>query len=126
MTKNLSVRDILAQLLGGEDLLDKGETGFKLVKFKSAPDLENFKFFSEFTSEDFESVVGYIQSSTRLFVISRFEDKNGEVTYTAENYFKNKAGEWQEEVNYEYTEYFANDIEVWKKNLEILQELFEN
>lgn len=124
MTKGLSVREILAQLLGGEDLLDKGETGFKLVK--SAPDLENFKFFSEFTSEDFENVVGYIQSSTRLFIISRFEDKNGEVTYTAENYYKNKAGEWVEEVNYEYTEYFANDIEDWKKNLEILQGLFEN
>ena len=83
MTKGLSVRNILAQLLGGVDLLDKGETGFKLVK--SAPDLENFKFFSEFTSEDFENVVGYIQSSTRLFVISRFEGKNGEVIYTAEN-----------------------------------------
>lgn len=124
MTKDLSVREILAQLLGGVDLLDKGETGFKLVK--SAPDLENFKFFSEFTSEDFENVVGYIQSSTRLFIISRFEDKNGEVTYTAENYYKNKAGEWVEEVNYEYTEYFANDIEDWKKNLEILQGLFEN
>lgn len=124
MTKDLSVREILAQLLGGVDLLDKGETGFKLVK--SAPNLENFKFFSEFTSEDFEDVVGYIQSSTRLFIISRFEDKNGEVTYTAENYYKNKAGEWQEEVNYEYTEYFANDIEDWKKNLEILQGLFEN
>lgn len=110
--------------MGGVDLLDKGETGFKLVK--SAPDLENFKFFSEFTSEDFENVVGYIQSSTRLFIISRFEDKNGEVTYTAENYYKNKAGEWVEEVNYEYTEYFANDIEDWKKNLEILQGLFEN
>lgn len=121
---NLSIREILAQLLGGEDLLDKGETGFKLVK--SAPNLENFKFFSEFTSEDFENVVGYIQSSTRLFVISRFEDKNGEVTYTAEDYFKNESGEWLESIFYEYTEYFANDIEDWKKNLEILQGLFEN
>lgn len=123
MTVGLSVREILAQLLGGEGLLDKGETGFKLVK--SAPNLENFKFFSEFTSEDFENLVGYIQSSTRLFVISKFEDKNGEVTYTAEDYFKNESGEWQEAVNYEYTEYFANDIEDWKKNLEILQGLFE-
>lgn len=32
MTKGLSVREILAQLLGGVELLDKGETGFKLVK----------------------------------------------------------------------------------------------
>ena len=124
MTVDLSVREILAQLLGGEGLLDKGETGFKLVK--SAPNLENFKFFSEFTSEDFEDVVGYIQSSTRLFVIEKHVAKDGEITYTAENYYKNKAGEWVEEVNYEYTEYFANDIEDWKKNLEILQGLFEN
>lgn len=124
MTKGLSVRNILAQLLGGEGLLDKGETGFKLVK--SAPDLENFKFFSEFTSEDFENVVGYIQSSTRLFIISRFEDKNGEVTYTAENYYKNKAGEWEDSIAYEYSEYFADDLEDLKKDIELLQGLFEN
>lgn len=123
MTKDLSVREILAQLLGGEDLLDKGETGFKLVK--SAPDLENFKFFSEFTSEDFENVVGYIQSSTRLFVIEKHVAKDGEITYTAENYYKNKAEEWEDSIAYEYSEYFADDLEDLKKDIELIQELFE-
>ena len=124
MTKDLSVREILAQLLGGVDLLDKGETGFKLVK--SAPDLENFKFFSEFTSEDFEDVVGYIQSSTRLFVIEKHVAKNGEITYTAESYYKNKSGVWEESIAYEYSGYFADDLEDLKKNIELLQGLFEN
>lgn len=61
MTKGLSVREILAQLLGGVDLLDKGETGFKLVKFSEG--LEKVNFYSEIS---FENVVGYITSSTRL------------------------------------------------------------
>ena len=124
MTKDLSVREILAQLLGGVDLLDKGETGFKLVK--SAPDLENFKFFSEFTSEDFENVVGYIQSSTRLFVIEKHVAKDGEITYTAESYYQNKEGVWEDSIAYEYSEYFADDLEDLKKDIELLQGLFEN
>lgn len=61
MTKGLSVREILAQLLGGVGLLDKGETGFKLVK--SLEGLEKVNFYSEIS---FENVVGYITSSTRL------------------------------------------------------------
>lgn len=120
---NLSIREILAQLLGGEDLLDKGEMGFKLVK--SAPDLENFKFFSEFTSEDFEDVVGYIQSSTRLFVVEKHVAKDGEITYTAESYYQNKEGAWVESIAYEYSEYFADDLEDLKKDIELIQELFE-
>ena len=123
MTVGLSVREILAQLLGGEGLLDKGETGFKLVK--SAPNLENFKFFSEFTSEDFEDVVGYIQSSTRLFVIEKHVAKDGEITYTAESYYQNKEGEWVESIAYEYSEYFADDLEDLKNDIELIQELFE-
>lgn len=43
MTKGLSVREILAQLLGGVGLLDKGETGFKLVK--SSEGLEKVNFY---------------------------------------------------------------------------------
>ena len=124
MTKGLSVREILSQLLGGEDLLDKGETGFKLVK--SAPDLENFKFFSEFTSEDFKDVVGYIQSSTRLFVIEKHMAKDGEITYTAESYYQNTEGVWVDSIAYEYSEYFADDLEDLKKDIELLQGLFEN
>ena len=123
MTVGLSVREILAQLLGGEEALDTNEKDFKLVK--SAPDLGNFKFFSEFTSEDFEDVVGYLQSSTRLFVIEKHVAKDGEITYTAESYYQNKEGEWVESIAYEYSEYFADDLEDLKNDIELIQELFE-
>lgn len=48
MTKGLSVREILAQLLGGVGLLDKGETGFKLVK--SSEGLEKLISIRKFLS----------------------------------------------------------------------------
>ena len=123
MILNLTAREVLLQLLGGEDMLIKGEKDFKLVK--SAPDLGNFKFFSEFTSEDFEDVVGYIQSSTRLFVIEKHVTKDGEITYTAESYYQNKEGVWVDSIAYEYSEYFADDLEDLKKDIELIQELFE-
>lgn len=121
MTKDLSTREILAQLLGGEEALDTNEKDFKLVK--SSEGLEKVNFYSDIS---FENVVGYITSSTRLFVIEKYVAKDGEITYTAESYYKNKSGVREDSIAYEYSEYFANDIEDWKKSLEILQGLFEN
>ena len=121
MTKVLSVREILAQLLGGEEAFDTNEKDFKL--FKSSEGLEKVNFYTDIS---FENVVGYITSSTRLFVIEKHVAKDGEITYTAESYYQNKEGVWEDSIAYEYSEYFANDIEDWKKNLEILQGLFEN
>lgn len=121
MTKGLSVREILAQLLGGEEALDTNEKDFKLVK--SSEGLEKVNFYSEIS---FENVVGYIQSSTRLFVIEKYVAKDGEITYTAESYYKNKSGVWEDSIAYEYSEYFADDLEDLKKDIELLQGLFEN
>lgn len=37
--------------------------------------------------------------------------KGGEITYTAESYYKNKLGVWEDSIAYEYSEYFADDLE---------------
>lgn len=121
MTKDLSVREILAQLLGGEEALDTNKKDFKLVK--SSEGLEKVNFYSEIS---FENVVGYIQSSTRLFVIEKHVAKDGENTYTAESYYQNTEGVWEDSIAYEYSEYFADDLEDLKKDIELLQGLFEN
>lgn len=121
MTKDLSVREILAQLLGGEEALDNNEKDFKL--FKSAKGLDKVNFYSDIS---FENVVGYITSSTRLFVIEKYVAKDGEITYTAESYYQNKEGVWEDSIAYEYSEYFADDLEDLKKDIELIQELFEN
>lgn len=44
--------------------------------------------------------------------------KGGEITYTAESYYKNKLGVWEDSIAYEYSEYFADDLEdlIWLCN----------
>lgn len=44
--------------------------------------------------------------------------KGGEITYTAESYYKNKLGVWEDSIAYEYSEYFADELEdlIWLCN----------
>lgn len=44
--------------------------------------------------------------------------KGEEITYTAESYYKNKLGVWEDSIAYEYYEYFADELEdlIWLCN----------
>lgn len=117
---DLSVRSILVQLLGGESCLVDNESDFKLVK--SAEGLENYDLGEEF---DPSTVVGYITSNERLFVIKKLKSSNEDgYVFTAESYHQLDNGMWFDEISYEYSKGISNDEEDFKASLKLLKELF--
>lgn len=116
MTLNLTAREVLLQLLGGEDMLIKGEKDFKLVK--SADGLKSYDLGEDY--EDLSDVVGYITSSERLFIIRK--GNNG--IYYGESCHEVKPGNWMPLEHYEYSKQYIESDEELGKCTELLQGVF--
>ena len=114
---NLSTRDILVKLIGGEDLLKDNEKDFELVK--SADGLDAYDLGEEFNINE---VVGYIKSSERLFIISKCADDS---IYYAGGWYEVKPGDWMELEAYEYSTHYIDEAEVLEECVKLLKDLFE-
>ena len=109
-------RVILGRLLGGESMLEKDEVD--VYFYKSTEGLEKYIGKDDL---DYDLVVGYFLSESRLFVISYSDG-----TYFAENYYQTETLGWYPEIAYEWDERFNFDDndERYKEELYLLQTLF--